>query len=77
MRKFKFKYLPSLYVQGWCDGNLVTFDHECLDTNQTLEYMTSGKDEEVIEMALERLVETVLHNYQIKENKKKINQLIR
>lgn len=76
MRRFNFRYLPELNVKGWCDGNLVTFDQNDADTLQTLDYMSNNLDEYVADLGMERLVETVLHMWQIKENKKTVKKLI-
>lgn len=70
MKRFNFKFLPALSVKGWCDGNLVTFDHNCPDTMQTLDYLDS-------DLSMERLIGTIMLNYQIKANMKTAKKIIK
>tara|TARA_R110001606_G_C14955732_1_gene601238 strand:+ start:257 stop:511 length:255 start_codon:yes stop_codon:yes gene_type:complete len=70
MKRFNFSFLPALKVKGYTDGSIVVFDNYDSDTTQTLEYV--GED-----LGLDRLIETIHNQYQVKENIKTAKKLIK
>tara|TARA_R110002153_G_scaffold71682_4_gene187826 strand:+ start:210 stop:422 length:213 start_codon:yes stop_codon:yes gene_type:complete len=69
MRRFNFTYLPTLKVKGYTDGSIVVFDNYDSDTTQTLDYV--GEDN------IDGLITAIHNKYQINENIKSINNLIK
>lgn len=70
MKRFNFSFIPCLKVKGYTDGSIVVFDNYDSDTTQTLDYV--GDD-----LGLERLIEVILNQYQIKENIKSAKKLLK
>ena len=67
--RFNFTYLPTLKVKGYTDGSIVVFDNYDSDTTQTLDYV--GEDN------IDGLITAIHNKYQINENIKSINNLIK